>query len=76
MKNTLGLFFYEKYTLYLLTQEWTTTSKVKCYGINMDFCISQCRNSRLFHSDLKGIKFRQKPQLGKIDFKILMVEKS
>ena len=29
-----------------------------------------------FHSDLKGIKFRQKPQLGKIDFKILMVEKS
>ena len=47
MKNTLGL-FYEKYTLYLLTQEWTTTSKVKCYGINMDFCISQCGNLKIF----------------------------
>ena len=47
MKNTLGL-FYEKYTLYLLTQEWTTTSKVKCYGINMDFCISKCGNLKIF----------------------------
>ena len=46
MKNTLGL-FYEKYTLYLLTQEWTTTSKVKCNGINMDFCISKCGNSKI-----------------------------